>query len=65
MIQDTYYSRKFKKIEEDIKELENEDVKSALKLILKISNLLFRNLFVIGGVLFIMLFFVAKQIDLL
>ena len=57
-----YQTRKLKKIENDIEELENEDIKSALKLNFKLNKLLYTNLFNIAGILF---FFVEKQVDLL
>lgn len=65
MINDTYYSKKLKKIEKDIEDLENEDIKSALKLNLKMNMVLFKNLFGIAGILFLIVFFVSKQVDLL
>lgn len=65
LINDMYQTRKLKKIENDIEELENEDIKSVLKLNFKLNKLLYKNLFNIAGILFLIVFFVAKQVDLL
>lgn len=60
-----YQTRKLKKIENDIEELENEDIKSALKLNFTLNKVLYKNLFNIASILFLIVFFVAKQVDLL
>ena len=65
LINDIYQTRKLKEIENDIEELENEDIKSVLKLNFKLNKLLYKNLFNIAGILFLIVFFVAKQVDLL
>ena len=65
LINDMYQRRKLKKIEDDIEDFENEDIKSVLKLNFKLNKLLYKNLFNIAGILFLIVFFVAKQVDLL
>ena len=64
-INDMYQRRKLKKFENDIEDLENEDIKSALKLNFKLNELLYKNSFNIACILFLIVFFVAKQVDLL
>lgn len=65
LINEMYQTRKLKKIENDIEELENEDIKSALKLNFTLNKVLYKNLFNIASILFLIVFFVAKQVDLL
>lgn len=60
-----YQRKKLKEIEKDIEELENEDIKTALELNFRMNRLLYKNSFIIAGILFIIGVFVAKQIDLL
>lgn len=60
-----YQRKKLKEIEKEIEELENEDIKIALELNFRMNRLLYKNSFIIAGILFIIGVFVAKQIDLL
>lgn len=60
-----YQIKKLKEIEKDIEELENEDIKTALELNFRMNRLLYKNLFNIAGILFLIVFFVVNQIDLL
>ncbi|MET3617310.1 hypothetical protein ABID14_000939 [Peptoniphilus olsenii] len=65
LINDMYQRKKLKEIEKEIEELENEDIKIALELNFRMNRLLYKNSFIIAGILFIIGVFVAKQIDLL